>query len=239
MQRVVGSKLEMAVRVRDFVRAHPFSDPTHAALGTRLEEAVTKAQALAVREQTGRLDASAAIRHRRTLRRDLQRELVRYVARVGEVAAHEHPELVGRFKAPGGSVRNATFLARAWDLLELAKANQELLGSHGLAGGQLDDLAGALTRFEAATEQANSGRRAHVGARADLLSVTGEVMELVRLLEVLNRMRFRADPDALAAWESARNVVAPGRRPEEPTPAPTPAPAPTTPPAEGDLGKAA
>ncbi|MDX2058106.1 MAG: hypothetical protein SFV24_09920 [Gemmatimonadales bacterium] len=235
MQRNIGSKLEMAVRVRGFVRAHPFSDPTHAALGVRLEEAVSKAQALAVREQTGRLDAGAAVRHRRELRRYLQRELIRYVSRVGRVASKDHPELIGRFVAPRAQMRNATFLARAWDLLEAAKTHREVLAAHGLAATQVDDLATALNRYEAATDRADAGRRAHVGARAELLSIMADLGELVRLLDTLNQMRFRDDPDRLAAWESARNQVLARPQPEEPVAGPTPAP----PGAEPPLGKAA
>ena len=225
MERTVGRKLEMAVRVRDFVRAHPFSDPTHAALATRFDDAVARAQAVAVREQTGRLDARAAVRNRKALRRQLQRELIRYVSRVGEVAARESPELAGRFTTPSKNVRDATFLARGWDLVALVKANQELLGAHGLAGSQVEDLAGALTRFEAATEKANGGRRDHVGARAELLSIVAELMELCRLLDTLIRMQHRNDPELVAAWQSARNVAGPFRtRLEEESPDASPEP---------------
>jgi hypothetical protein len=165
-------------------------------------------------------------RHRREVRRGLETELMRYVVRVGEMAAREHPELAGRFKAPEHNASNAMFLARAWDLLQLAKANQALLASHGLTGTQLDDLGSVVTRFEGSTEKANAGRRDHVGARADLQSVTTDLLDLVGLLEVLNHARFHDDAELQASWESARNVATPSRV--------KPAP-----PADGNLGKAA
>jgi hypothetical protein len=188
--------------------------------------ASARIQALAVQEQAGRLDAAAASRHRREVRRGLETELMRYVVRVGEMAAREHPELAGRFKMPEHNANNAMFLARAWDLLTLAKANQELLASHGLTGAQLDNLGSAVTRFEGSTEKANAGRRDHVGARADLNSVTTDLLDLVGLLEVLNHARFHDDAELRASWESARNVATPSRvKPAPPT--------------DGNLGKAA
>jgi len=105
-----------------------------------------------------------------------------YVARVGAVVARERPDLVGRFQLPSFSTSNPSFLAGAWDLLNLAKANWELLAGHGLAGAQLDSLAAELTRFEAATEKATAGRRDKVGARAEFRRVTSLLTEVVGLL---------------------------------------------------------
>lgn len=227
-------------RTAEATRKHPFSDPSHSAVVERFEERLARAQVLAVQEQTGRLDAGTATRLRKEVRRALETQLMRYVARVGDVAAHDHLELVGRFRSPGSHVSNAAFLARAWDMLNLAKANQELLVSHGLGGTQLDDLASAITRFEAATEKANAGRRGHVGARADLASVTGDLVEMVGLLDVLNRTRFGSEPELLASWESARNVVGPFRtKAVVPVPAPSGAEAPPAAPTDGRVGKAA
>ena len=60
---------------------------------------------------------------------------------------------------------------------------------------------------------------AHVGARADLEAVTEDLMELVALLDGLNRYRFRNNAELTAAWESARNVVGPSQaKPVEPGP---------------------
>ena len=234
MQSSIRRKLEMAARVRDFSRAHPLSDPSHAAVATRFEERLTRAQSLAVQEQGGRLDAAAASRHRKEVRRGVQQELMRYLTRLGTVAGRDHPDLVGRFRSPQSNGSNAAFLAQAWDMLNLAKTNRDLLGSYGLGGGQLDELASGLNQFEAAAEKANAGRRDHVGDRAELLNLGNELMDLVGLLDVLNRTRFRAEAELLAAWESARNVANPFRvkqvQPENGG---------GTPPTDGGIGKAA
>ncbi len=236
----VRRKLEMAVRVRDFNRAHPFSDPSHEALVVRLADLVARAAPLAVQEQAGRLGAAAANRHRRELRRGMHHALIRYLARVGEFASHEVAEFAGRFRAPAHNGSNAAFLARAWDLLNLARQHEEVLARHGLAASQLDLLASDLTAYEAATERANAGRREHVGARADLLKVTAELMDLVRLMDVLNRSRFAEQAEPLAAWISAANVVGPFRgKGAEQAQAPVPEPPGEVPPNEGGSERAA
>jgi hypothetical protein len=228
-------------RIRDFLRVHVFSDATHVGLVARFEALLVRVLGLAVEEQAGRLEASAATKHRKALRHEVYTEIVRYVARVGEIAAQARPDLTGRFRAPRGNASNPVFLARSWDMLNLARAHQEVLGANGLAASQIDALGTALTQLEAVTERANAGRGAHVGARAELKRATGELVQLVGLLDVLNRARFKHDAKLLAAWESARNVVGPIRvTPDEPAPSGEPATGGETPPTVGgDQGRVA
>jgi hypothetical protein len=100
----------------------------------------------------------------------------------------------------------------------------------------LEEAQRLVNRFVAVSQAAASSRLAHVGANADLTAVTSEIMELIDRIDRLHRHRFRADRDALAAWESAKNVLGPFRRrngpPSEPSAgAVTPA---ATPPVEAD-----
>jgi hypothetical protein len=75
----------------------------------------------------------------------------------------------------------------------------------------LDELNKAVTEFEGFTEKSHKDRREHVGAGADLKVVTDEIGELVGLLDGQVRFRFGDDPELMAAWESARNMVGPFR----------------------------
>jgi len=211
----------MAVRVRDFLAAHPFTDPSHQAIGARFGDLVTRAHGLAVQEQSGRMGSAAAMRRRREIRRGIEAAMIRYLSKVADLAAREDPNLAGRFRMPGRSAAHAAFLARGWDLVNQAREHQELFARHGLAAGHLDEVSSALNRFEAATERANAGRREHMGARAKLLEVTAEIMELVGLLDVINGTRFRGDAEPLGAWAGARDVLGPFRR-KTPTPGAVP-----------------
>lgn len=62
--------------------------------------------------------------------------------------------------------------------------------------------------FEEALEAGHVGRREHVGASADLLTVSNEAVELVGMVDGLNRYRFRNDTEVLAAWDSVSKVRA-------------------------------
>jgi hypothetical protein len=218
----------MAVRARDFLRAHPVSDPSHLAITTRLDDLVAKAQSLAVLEQGGRLDARAANRHRTSLRVEILTRKVRFIERVGVLAAAERPDLAGRFRGPSFNASNAVFLTRGWDLANLAREHLELLARHGLAATQLEDLASALTRFEEATLKANVGRGTHVGARRELESTVRGILKILGVLDVLNKIRFSGNEQLLGEWLSARNVFGSSRSRR-------PAPSPDTPPtADGE-----
>jgi hypothetical protein len=94
----------------------------------------------------------------------------------------------------------------------------ELLVKHGLAESVLDSATQALDQFDEAMVQGTEGRRAHVGASAELAEVADEIVEVVKLLDRFNRYRFANDANMLAGWESASNVVTPTH------PAATPAP---------------
>jgi hypothetical protein len=70
-------------------------------------------------------------------------------------------------------------------------------------------MAQSLARFDEALAQAAEGRRMHVAAAVELEVVAGDVVQIVRVIDGLNRFRFSGDPDLFAAWRSASNVVGP------------------------------
>jgi hypothetical protein len=100
-------------------------------------------------------------------------------------------------------------------LLTHAIEHEALLVPLGLGENFVAELTAGVTAFESLSEAANAGRRDHVGARADLTAVADEIMEVVGLLDGLNRARFASTPDLLAAWDSARNVEGPFRKTRE------------------------
>jgi len=216
MKAHVRRKLAMAVRARNFNRANPSTDASYVVVAARLEELIPRADALAVQERAGRLEERGATARREQLRREVT-ELLRHLVRVAEVAAKERPELANQFKLPSATGPYKDFITGAKAILAKATVERELLVRKGLGEKLLEELGQLVTQFEAATDSVHSGRRAHVGARADLGTVTDEIVEQVNLLDGLNRQRFRDDPERLAAWESARNIVGPFQA-KSPTP---------------------
>jgi acyl-CoA reductase-like NAD-dependent aldehyde dehydrogenase len=99
----------MALRVRDFMRAHPSTDANYAAVLAQLEELLARLEALAKQQQDGTVRAHASTVRRKALRRRLHHELLRHLVTVADIAAQEQPGLAERYALPKGHETNETF----------------------------------------------------------------------------------------------------------------------------------
>jgi hypothetical protein len=211
----IRRKLDMARRVRDFCRTHGGQNPGHTDAVGRLEELLTRAEALARQEVAGRLAVAGAVANKEKLRQEIQ-ETLALLAGLAEPAAREEPELAVAIVRPRVQLSHQVFLTRARVAADTASAHKELLARYGMPENFLTDLGAALDNFERALNEKHMGRAAHVGARAELEAVTSEIMLIVRQLDALNRFHFRKDAEALAAWKSARDVAWPAQEKEAP-----------------------
>ena len=89
---------------------------------------------------------------------------------------------------------------------------------HGLSEDVLSDLKVNLDQFQVAVEQDAAGRLVHVGASAELITVSEELVQVVKVMNGLVHIRFANQPEVLAAWESASNVFGPIRTESKPVP---------------------
>src|SRR5436309_15121925 len=80
-------RLEMAVRVRDFLRAHRTDGVAEGAALARLEELVQRAEVLAAQQRAGIVATRAATEMRAEVRRALRSKLLLYRYAVGGVVA--------------------------------------------------------------------------------------------------------------------------------------------------------
>ena len=197
----------MAVRVRDYSRAHPSADASYASVLSRLESSITRMEELAGQQQGGYLSKHSSTVRRQELRRRLHGGLLRHLVTIAQDAASENPAITEMFTLPPANATNRAFQTLARTMLEQGQAQKELLAKHGLADKLLDDLTAAVTEFDASVAETNEGLQDHVLARAELDKVSAEVMLLVGMLDGLNRYRFDRDPQLLAAWESAKRVT--------------------------------
>jgi hypothetical protein len=207
-------KLEMGARALDFSRAHPDGSPGYGAALTRLEERLVRADQLASQQRAGILQVRTATVRKRDLRRTMKRAHLDHLASVAEVASREVPELAQKFVLPRKANNYLAFRTAARGMAAEAESRKELLVKHGLAETIFGALTQALNDFDAAVEQGSGGRLSHVGASAELDTVADEVVQVVKVMDGLNRFRFAAQAELLAAWESASNVFATPRAPE-------------------------
>ena len=214
----------MATRALDFSRAHQAPSPGYAAAVTRLEQRLARAQQLATQQRDGILEVRSATEQKRDLRRQIRRGELAHLSGVGDIASAERPELRQKFSLARMRSPYLAFRTAARSMAAEAGASKELLVKHGLAETVLESLTVALDEFDRAIERGNEGRRQHVGASAELETVSDELVQIVRMMDGLNRVRFASDSESAAAWESASNTLGPARsskpaplRPEPPT----------------------
>jgi hypothetical protein len=215
---VLRRRLEMAVRVRDFLRAHRTEalQGAEATALARLEALITRAETLAAQQWDGLVARRGSTEQRAQVRRELQSKLLKYLSAVGKVAAQENLELGVQFRLPRTNAPNQAFVTLVRGMLERATEQKDLLVSHGMSEQLLDELNAALVQFEHSLEATRAALREHVGASSDMKKVVSEILLQVRLLDGLVRYRFGDNAELMGAWLSARNVSDPVRSHSEP-----------------------
>jgi hypothetical protein len=197
----------MAASVRTFSRAHPSTDTSYILVLDRLDGAIVRIEELAKQQESGYASKHSAAVRRSDLRRRLQAGLLRYLVTAAEDVGSEAPAVGERFRIPSSSATHAAFRARASEMLDEARANQEILVKHGMSATLLDDLDAAVKEFDASLAETDSGKQSHVAARAEMKTLGEEIMRLVGMLDGFNRHRYHRDPELIVAWQSAKRVV--------------------------------
>ena len=216
MNALLRRRLEMAGRVRDFLRAHK-TDAVGEGLGlAKLEELIARAEALDAQQRAGIVTTRLSTKHREGLRRALQSKLLLYLRALGGLGDPENGEAAVQFQVPPSNASHQALLTAGRDMLEKAKGQKDVLLSRGMPPTLLDDLAGVLGGLEKTIEATRAGRRDHVGASADLQTVAAEIKKQVRALDGMVRYRFGDSAELMGAWRSARNVLGPFKTKNEP-----------------------
>jgi hypothetical protein len=215
MRAQLRRRLEMAERVRDFLRAHN-TDGVGEGLGlAKLEELLERAKVLAEQQLVGVVMTRRATKHRRDVKRALQRKILRYLRVVGQVAAKQNGELANEFPLPPGNATHGVLLTAARATLEKATAHKDVFVGLGMAPQVLDQLTVAVGEFERTLEASRAGRREHAGASAELEAIGAAVGEQVKLLDGVVQYQLGDDAELMGAWASARNVLGPFKPKEQ------------------------
>lgn len=234
MNRRVSRRLEMGARALEFSKAHPVDSPGYATAVQQLEEQLARAEQLGKEQERGTTEVHAATARKNELKRSIRWSQLVHLAGVAERAAKEVPGLVQKFDLPRVPNRNLGFSTVARTMVEEAQRHKDMLIKHGLVEQILDSLGESLDQFDEVVQHGAEGRRVHIGARANLEVVADEVVQIVKILNGYNRHRFIAQPDRLAAWTAARNVVRAGGQTDGRTDTPS-----DTPPQSGQIQPAA
>lgn len=201
-------ELEMANRTLKFAVANAGTSPGDAVAIARLKTLVARCDELAGLQLAGRSQVRAATERKSVLRRTMKKAHLVHVATAAKLAAREDPELVELLVMNPQSSTYQAFRTSSRGIAAEAQGRRELLVKHGLVESVLDDLVEALDQFDAAVESGAQGRNTHVAASAELRALTKEIVQVVKVMDGHNRIRFVNNPELLAAWESASNIQA-------------------------------
>lgn len=213
------SRLEMARRALEFAQAHPDTSEGYTAAVSELAELLTRSKQLADLHRQGIAEVRAATQRKTNLRRSICQGQMLHVATAAQRAAKEEPELAQKFVLARQPTPYLAFQSVARTVAAEAEGRKALLVKHGLVDSVLVSLTESLDKFDQAMARGAEGRRIHIAAAVELRVVSNEAVQIVRVLDGYNRVRFEGDPDLLAAWRSASNVVGPSRsvtKPDEP-----------------------
>ena len=225
-------KIEMGARALEFSSSHPGESAGYAASLARLEDRLARADQLATQQRDGILEARRATTRKRDLRRSMKRAHLDHLASVAEAASREVPELGQKFVLSRRANTYLAFRTAARAMEAEAASRKELLVKHGLSETVLTALGEALAEFDGVVEEWSQARLAHVGASAELDTVADEIVQVVKVMDGINHVRFANDSQSLAAWESSSNSFGPLRSTAV-------KPAPETPPQGGEIKPAA
>lgn len=228
MRAITRRKLSMVEKVLAFEATDPATDASHVGVVAALQELYEQAGPLIAEEFSGKVDEKVATARRREIRRQLQKQF-RHLALVAERAARVDTAVQGQFPVPQYNGPNRAFLATAEVLIGHLDQHVAVLLKAGLGETFVTEVKAGLAEFGAAGSSSTGGRLGHVDAGARLRNIAQECAEIVTVLDGLNASRFKATPERLTAWESARNVFGPVNGHGGPEAAPTGGPTPVTP----------
>ena len=223
------SRLEMARRALEFAQAHPDTSNGYTAAVQELAELLARSEQLADLHRQGIAEVRAATQRKANLRRSIRQGQLVHVAMAAQRAAKEEPELTQKFALARQPIPYLAFRSLARTVAAEAEGRKEILVKHGLVDSVLVSLTESLGQFDQALGRGAEGRRIHVAAAVELDVVAGDAVQIVRVMDGHNRVRFAGNPDLLAAWRSASNVIGPARsggqgdrRPNTPSQTPPP-----------------
>lgn len=207
MRKQQKDQLDVGLRCATFARNHPDADPTLTAASAALDGLNDRGVLLAGQFEWAMHQWSAAIEgkaraHQETLR------LLGAIQRITDYAATRQPEAAVRFHMPGTRSGRHDFAARVRAVTDLITTHRELLAGYGMPATMPEELGATLARYEAFTVQKAAAQQERSATRRALQEVARQVMQEVRHLDGLYRLRYANQPDLLNVWRLTQRLPA-------------------------------
>ena len=205
MNTKISRALERANRVREFCKAHPVDDTAYPTAVASIEANLTRGAVIAARQHDGLAAGRTARRIRRGAKEELH-EQMKYLVAVLEKSALERPELAEQLELPRPSLPYLRYVTTVKAKIALARPHLAFLVSKGLSETLLDSAERLADQILSQSDAARSGRREHIGARADFELLGIDLFSDVKVLTGIYRLHFRNDRELMAEWEAVRLI---------------------------------
>ncbi len=192
--------------VRDFSAEHPSDTEGHASATAELAQVLDRMDVVSSMFETGQREAGAANKEKERLIVTIHQGFLRPIAAIAKGNGTLDPALARRFVAPNVRRDRTAYLGAARSIQALAAEQKAVFIGDGMPPTFVEDFGTALAAYDAAATRVNTNEQLHVQARAELKTLTGRVMRLIKRLDGINRARFLKDPHLFEAWQAARNV---------------------------------
>lgn len=198
-------QIERASRVIVFAREHRSEVAAEVVAVSRLEERLTRAEAVAQGARASQLAEQEAIVERTALRSAIADRL-HLLAVIARSAGAESPGTPIVIQFPGPRHNQVEFANGARQAVAAATEREEVLVKYGLPAGFLAELTGMLDAFGQFLNARDEAGQAKVAARRELRMVLQEIRLAIQQLHASFRLRFRDDPGVLRAWATAADM---------------------------------
>lgn len=199
-------RYEMSVRVDEFVTAHPDTEPGQALLEGELKELRARFERAAAAQRAGLIDVRTGTETKRAKRRELLAGPIVHFADIGQLAARDGHAVRNTFLFKPSADNYAAFRSAAGSMHAAAVEHKALLLQHGASESVLELFGQLLDQYDAAGTLSSQGRATHTAATAEIQLLGSEITQVVRAMDVRNRVRFKDDRSLLGAWVNASTV---------------------------------
>ncbi len=207
MRKQQKDQLDVGLRCATFARNHPDADPTLTAAGAALDSLNSRGVHLAGQFESATHRWSAAVEGKQRAQQEARR-LLGAIQRIADYAAIQQPEAAVRFRMPGTRSGRHDFVALMRAVADLIATHRELLAGYGMPATMPEELGATLARYEAFTVRKAAAQQERTATRRALMDVARQVMQEVRHLDGLYRLRYADQPDLRNVWRLAQRLPA-------------------------------
>jgi hypothetical protein len=212
MNTVITRTCDMFVRVRAFNAERASLFPAGSLGGELFKEVneVVEQLTATLTTQTSGVSSVQQATSSRTVAREALHASMQAISRTARAMALDAPGLEEKFRLPRSGSDQALLMAARAFAADALPLKAEFV-RHELPATFIEDLLADIADLEHAIGGQNTGRDEHVTATASIETVVERGMNAIRRLDAIVPNKFRDDPAALAAWQSARHVESSAR----------------------------